>query len=228
MSTSHLENQSSAKLPYTRLCQTIAWLLSIGTVLLATITWGHDYGWHLTPINVYMLFPLLGLLAFSLMWSHYIAGTIRELLGLDKQVLSRYFKLTSFAVLALILLHPGLLIYQRFRDGFGLPPGSYESYVAPGLGWVTLLGTASWLVFISFEFYRVFGKRSWWHFVADASDFAMLAILYHALRLGGQLRQGWFRYVWLFYAIILVVVLVRKYVNRYYQHGSKTSIPVTS
>lgn len=194
--------------------QIVAWLIVGLASLLAILVWGHDYGWRLTPFSPYQVFPLLGLLAFSIMWSHYINGALREMLGLKQSVLSTYYRSTSYVVLALICLHPGLLIYQRFRDGYGTPPHSYESYVAPGLGWITILGSASLLVFLAFEFRRVFGKKPWWHFVADASDFAMLAIVYHGLKLGGDLQQGWFRYAWYFYGITLVIVLVRKYVNR--------------
>src|SRR2546430_72150 len=114
------------------LCQSIAWALSLGVAALAFIVWGRSYAWQFGHLSVYQIFPLLGLTAWSLMWSHYMAAIIRQLFGLDFAVLKRYFKLTSFAVLVLICLHPGLLIYQRFRDGFGLPPGSYESYVGPG------------------------------------------------------------------------------------------------
>ncbi len=195
--------------------QISAWSLSLLACLVAFAAWGTTYGWKFTPLSAYQLFPLLGLLAFSIMWSHYINGAARELAGLDRSVLKRYFAITSYMVLALILLHPGILIYQRFRDGFGLPPGSYESYVAPGLGWLTLLGTASLCVFIAYEFRRVFGREPWWHFVTEAGDLAMLAILYHGFRLGSDLQRGWFRYVWLFYLITLVVVLIRKYYNRY-------------
>lgn len=197
-------------------CQVAAWSLSLIVSLLAVLFWGHDYKWKLLPVNNYVLFPLLGLLAFSLMWSHYMAGALRQLLGLKPVVLSRYFKITSTAVLILLFLHPGLLIFQRFRDGYGLPPHSYESYVAPGLGWITLLGTVSWLAFMAFEFRRVFGTRSWWHFVTEAGDLAMLAILYHGLRLGQQLH-GWFLSVWWFYAVALVIVLAQKYYKKYFR-----------
>jgi len=213
MSSSSL-NQTATTLRLVRLCQITAWSIGAAVCLVATIAWGRYYGLHLLPIDLYQIFPLLGLLAFSLMWSHYIAGAMRELLGLDKQILSRYFESTSLAVLVLICLHPGLLIYQRFRDGYGLPPRSYETYVAPGLGWVTLLGTASWLVFMAYEFRRVFGKRTWWHYVQEAGDAAMLAIFYHSLRLGQLLQQGWFRYVWWFYGLTLIAILVRKYSKR--------------
>ncbi len=200
-----------------RVCQIIAWSISLAVCAVAIVVWGMNYEWQLLPINNYVLFPLLGLLAFSVMWSHYIAGAIRELAGLDKTTLRRYFETTSMAVLVLICLHPGLLIYQRFRDGYGLPPQSYESYVRPGLGWITLLGTASLLVFLAFEFRRIYGERSWWHFVTEAGDFAMLAILYHGFRLGGQLQTGWFRYVWLFYTVSLMAVLIRNYYNKYFR-----------
>jgi hypothetical protein len=200
-----------------RLSLSAAWSLTCIVSIIAIVAWGRYYGWQLTPISSYQLFPVLGLLAFSIMWSHYMAVVLRSWLQLDKRVLSSYFRLTGYAVLVLICLHPGILIYQRFRDGYGLPPHSYESYVAPGLGWVTLLGTASLLVFLAFEFHRVYGQRSWWHYVADASDGAMLVILYHGLRLGRQLQSGWFRGVWLFYFATLVAALTYKYTQRYRQ-----------
>ena len=188
--------------------------LGLVVVVVAIIAWGNTYGWRLVPVSAYVLFPLFGLLAFSLMWTHYVVGFLREVLGIDKTRLARYFSVTGWFVLVLILLHPGLLIYQRFRDGFGLPPHSYESYVAPGLGWVTLVGSASWLVFMAFELHRFYGDRPWWHWVQDASDPAMLAIGYHSLRLGTQLRSGWFKYVWWFYITVLTLILVRKYALR--------------
>jgi hypothetical protein len=198
--------------------QLTAWAFSLTTCLLAFTAWGNDYAWRLGHLSTYQLFPLLGLLAFSLMWSHYAAATSRQLLGLDFAVLKRYFQLTGYAVLVLICLHPGLLIYQRYRDGYGLPPGSYESYVSKGMAWITLLGTASLLVFLAYEFHRLYKDRSWWHWIARLSDLAMLAIFYHGLRLGSQLsRQYWFRSVWMFYGLSLVVILIRNYFLRH--HG---------
>lgn len=194
-----------------RIIQISAWSLGVAVCSAAIVAWGRNYHWKLLPFDAYRAFPLLGLLAFSLMWTHYIVDTLRDLAGVKPETIRPYFRYTGYAVLVLICLHPGLLIYQLFRDGAGLPPGSYEHYVAPGLGWVTLLGTASLLVFLAFEFHRKFGDRSWWHYVRDASDFAMLAIVYHALRLGNDLQQEWFRYLWWFYALTLVVVLIRKY-----------------
>jgi predicted ferric reductase len=191
--------------------QAVAWGLALVVCGLSFIAWGEGNSWNFSHLSTYQVFPLLGLLAFSLMWSHYILGTLKEVATSNPDSLKNYYRWTGYAVLVLICLHPGLLIYQLFHDGQGLPPGSYEKYVAPGLAWVTLLGTASLLVFLAFEFHRVFGKKSWWHYVADLSDLAMLAIVYHGLRLGSQLQMGWYRYVWWLFAVTLLAVLARKY-----------------
>ena len=196
----------------TKAVQITAWSIAIIFSVLAIMAWGNDNKWQVFPLNNYLLFPLAGLLAYSLMWSHYVSGAIRELFEVDKPALKRYFTYTSYVVLGLLLLHPSLLIWQLYRDGSGLPPGSYASYVAPGLGWITYLGTASLIIFLAFEFRRKYSGRSWWPIVAGAGDIAMLAIFYHGLRLGSQLSsQDWYRGVWLFMGITLVIALAYKY-----------------
>lgn len=203
-----------------QLVQIGAWLLSGLVTTLSIVVWGQNYDWQLSQVSSYQFFPVLGLLAFSLMWAHYVAGAAREMLGVDKQVLRPWLRYTGYAVLICLFLHPGLLIYQLFRDGAGLPPGSYVQYVGPGLGWVAMLGSVSLLVFLAFEFHRVFGQKSWWHWVADASDVAMLAILYHGLRLGSDLQQGWFTVVWWLYGIVFIAILIRKYTLRILKRAS--------
>lgn len=196
-----------------QLSRITAWTLLAAVCTLTIVAWGGTYNWHVWPLSAYVLFPLFGLLAFGIMWSHYMAGALERCWSLPRPALAGYFRWSGYAVLVLICLHPGLLIYQRFQDGYGLPPGSYESYVAPSLSWLTLLGTASLLVFLAFELRRFFAKYSWWHYVADLGDAAMLAILYHGLRLGSQLQAGsWFRGVWLFYFATLLAVLIHKYI----------------
>jgi hypothetical protein len=123
-------------------------------------------------------------------------------------------------VLVAIVLHPGLLIVARFKDGYGLPPRSYESYVAPMNAWITLLGSASLLMFLAFELKRFFEKYSWWKYVLILNDVAIVAIFYHGLRLGTQLRQGWFQGVWYFYGVLLLLALGYKYFLKF-QHRQK-------
>ncbi len=194
-----------------RQLQVVAWTVSITAAVLAIIAWGQGNNWKLAGISTYQIFPVFGLLAFSLMWSHYIAVAARLYFKIDKGVLSKYFEFTSLAVLAAILLHPGLLAWQAWRDGLGLPPGSEIHYVAPMLGVYVVLGIIALTVFLAYEFRRKFGDRPWWKYVSYASDGAMFLILIHSLKLGSQLQAGWFRTVWYFYGITLLGCLVYIY-----------------
>ncbi len=192
-----------------------AWALSIAVSIVAFIAWGSDLKWQLDKLTPYKLFPLFGLLAFSVMWSHYMAGVLRRYLGFGKEVLKDYFELTSVFVLLCILLHPGLLIWQLWRDGFGLPPTSYlDNYVSKKASRAALLGSLSLLIFLSYELHRWFQDKSWWKYIERISDIGMVLIFIHALRLGRQLQPGWFRVVWWIYGISLLGALVYIYTSR--------------
>lgn len=191
----------------------LPWALSSLVASLAFIVWGSSYDWNLGHLSSYQLFPLFGLTAYSLMWSTYMSGWLKKTL-VKTLSLKDYFRIVGYFVLVLIVLHPGLLIYQLFRDGFGLPPGSYMHYVAPSLAWVTLLGTVCLFIFLAYELRRFFGKKPWWKYVGYAGDAAMLGIFYHGLRLGSQLQFGWFRKVWIFYGISLIICLAYTYNRR--------------
>ncbi len=188
----------------------VPWMLAGVVTVLAGIVWGDSFGWRLSELSIYQLFPVFGLVAFSVMWSHYMADFLHKTL-LKHADLDLYFKVTSFVVLLAILLHPGLLAYQRFRDGFGLPLGSLTGYVVPSIRWIVLLGTVSFLAFMAFELHRWFGEKSWWKYVLYANDAAMIAIFYHGLRLGSQLHGNWYQVIWYFYGLTLIGVIIFKY-----------------
>lgn len=182
-----------------------AWLLAGISLLLAFIAWGQRYDWRVT--STYQLFPLFGLLAFSLMWAHYVVSAIKQRYGWSTPRLRRFFEYTSLVVLIAILLHPGLLVYQLFLDGAGLPPGSYYEYVGPVMKLSVILGQVALIIFLAFELRRFFSGKPWLNYVLIASDAAILLAYIHALRLGGQLQQGWYRGVWLFYGVSLALAL---------------------
>ncbi len=189
-----------------------AWTLSIIVSLTAIIAWWTSYDGKIT--TAYQLFPLFGLLAFSLMWAHYMTAVAKMHANADDIVLKKYFEITSIVVLIALFLHPGLLAWQLWQDGLGLPPGSYFEFVAGTLKVSIIAGIVGWFAFMAYEFRRKFKDKKWWKFVQYASDVAMLLIFVHGLRLGSQLQGGWYQIVWYFYGITLVAALV-------YIHGSK-------
>src|SRR6185503_11558571 len=91
-----LDHKAQAALPY---C-----LAGVASGL-AFWVWGSSLGWDFSHLSVYVLFPLLGLLAFSIMWSHYMVGALKNnlLRGTD---LTHFFRYSEYVVLAAILLHP--------------------------------------------------------------------------------------------------------------------------
>jgi hypothetical protein len=181
-----------------------AWSLTALVVLLAILAWGDGYNWPFSNIDTYKLFPLFGLLAFSLMWTHYAISFLRRTAGLERRDLGPYLEVTSIAVLVALLLHPGLLTWQLWRDGLGLPPGSEFLYVGKALKGAVILGMISLFVFLAYELRRKYVRKPWWRYVQYASDIAMIFIFIHGLRLGGQIQHGWFRIVWIFYGLSLV------------------------
>lgn len=197
-----------------RRLQIFAWSLSALVSILAVISWGQGNGWKLAGLTIYQIFPLLGLLAFSIMWSHYIAAVARLHFKQDRAVLKRYFEATSLAVLAFILLHPGLLGWQLWRDGLGLPPANELNYVAPDMRLYIIIAMISYVIFLAYELRRKFGDRSWWKYIAYASDAAMILIFIHSIKLGSQLQMGWFRAVWYFYGLTLLGALAYIYYQK--------------
>ena len=191
-----------------RIYKMFVWSLSVTVIGIAVIAWGNNLNWTLGNLSVYQLFPLLGLMAFSIMWGHYIALAVRKLMGLGEDSSKTYYKYTGYLVLALILLHPGLLIFQLWYDGFGFPPNSYlENYVAPSLAGAVYIGTVSWVFFIAFEFKKWIKGTKLWPTVRYGSDAAMIGIFIHGLVLGSNLQTGWYNRVWIVYGVTLVLSL---------------------
>jgi hypothetical protein len=196
-----------------RQVQTAAWGTSAIVTLVAFFAWGQLYNWKIS--SLYQLFPLLGLWAFSLMWSHYIAAVIRQMSGQPREVLKDYFEFTSGAVLVLILLHPGILAYQLWQKGQGLPPASYYGYIGKGLKVFITIAALALVFFLLFELRRWLGQKKWWPLIGHLSDLGMILIFVHSLKLGSHLREGWFKYVWYFYGVTFIGALLYMYTTKY-------------
>ncbi len=207
-----------------------AWLLTTVVVVMAFISWGQGFSWQFGRLSVYSVFPIFGLVAFSLIWSMYVVSFFKRHYKSEGS-LDLYFKVVPIIVFAAILIHPGLLWWQLWRDGFGLPPESYlQHYVAPSLKWAALIGSTAWFVFIVYEFRYKFRDRSWWKFVEYAADVVFVGLFFHALALGQQIHHvGWFRYVWFFYGFVLAVVIADLYLMKFSKNqSSKKSVPSNS
>lgn len=198
------------------------WTITVLSVLAAFVVW-----WPATKnLTTYALFPLFGLLAFSLMWTHYIGGALRRYFSLPDETLRTHFQITSYIVLFCILVHPFLLEFQLFLDGLGLPPQSlFEVYPSVLERLAILAGVVALTCFLAFEFHRFYKEKAWWKYVEWANIGAMLLILWHGFTLGGELRSPWFQVVWLTYAITFVsAVTYTGYHKRRIRHAGNRNI----
>lgn len=187
-----------------------SWGMAGAVMLCAVVVWaGQRIGNG--SISAYDIFPLLGLLAFSLMWTHYIVGALRRRARLEQSVNRVYMRVTGVAVLVLLLLHPGLLNFQLRQDGFGLPPESYSAVYPEAMQGVITLGAIALLIFLAFELKRWLEKKAWWPIVEYAQLLAMILIFFHGLTLGRELSVGWYRVVWWLYGISFVAAVVYNY-----------------
>lgn len=188
-----------------------SWSVTIVSALLAVIAWAQSLAVSLDRATIYDIFTVFGILAFSIMWAHYMVGLAARHYQIDKTYLKRYYSWSALAVLGALLLHPGLLMWQLWRDGVGLP----INYVAPDMRLFLILGQIAFLLFIAYEFHRKFESRSWWHYVERASDLAMILVLVHGYQLGKDRLPDWFMALWLVYGAAFLFAIAHSTVHRY-------------
>ncbi len=187
--------------------QTIEWAVGAGVSLIIITAWAFGREILDGGLTAYDIFPLFGLLAFGLMWSHYILGSIRRTMGLKQQDSSLYWKISTGLVLFSLIAHPLLLNTALINDGLGLPPASYEAaYGSKAI--ILILGSAALVVFLAFELHRWFRNKPWWKYIDGAQIFAMAAIFLHALVLGRELTMFWFTTIWWAMGMSLVASIV--------------------
>ncbi len=157
------------------------------------------------------LFPLIGLWAFGLMWSHFLVAGLKRRWpeAIDYRF---YYQFTGVVVLALILLHPGLLIYQGQINDFDA-----VDYVGRNRHFYVLLAYFAISVFLLYEVVDRFRQKSavqrYWPLVKAFNIAAFVAIYFHSIFLGQHLQNGWLRSLWLFYGLSAVVFIIDSYAH---------------
>ncbi len=180
----------------------IEWTLGVFAVVIPVIAWLNRNSF--SDLTLYSAFPPLGIIAFGLMWTHFIMGALRRYSGSDAKQHPVYMNISMGIVLALIILHPGLLWIALYLDGYGLPPQSQLEAYSTQIVFVSL-GTLGLMIFLSYELKRFFGARSWWKYIEWLQILGMAAIFIHAIGLGSELKLDWFMAVWVFYGVTLAV-----------------------
>ncbi|MAU33833.1 hypothetical protein CL689_04800 [Candidatus Saccharibacteria bacterium] len=157
--------------------------------------------------SMYQFFPILGVLAWTTMWVHYVAGSIGKSTN-DKQ----FTKWTEAVVLLLIVAHPSIFLVQRFLDTGLLPPESYVSYVGPLRAWAVVIAIAALATFLLYDVLKRFRSkliaRGIWPYFSLLQASAMVAIFVHGFTLGTSMNSVYFVLWWIFLGVLLVPCLI--------------------
>jgi predicted heme/steroid binding protein len=186
----------------------IPWLLGGFVSAVTLMVWLSGLG--VTGLNGLSLFPLFGLLAWSIMWTHYVYGVMMVRFGYERNRL--YQKISTKIVFACLWLHPGILIYQLWASNRTLPPSSLIDYMGQANTMLLIGAIVAWLTFLSFDVLIKFKKRPFWQkhwwWVSVSQAFAMAAIYGHAIKLGRHIQVDWFKAYWAALGLILVPSIV--------------------
>lgn len=184
------------------------WLIGLAVSIAAFAVW--IPGLADTGLTLYSWFPLFGLLAWSLMWTHYINGIMVLRYGFSRSV--TYKRVSQIIVFFCLWLHPGLLILQRWVDTGNLPPQSLSGYLGQSKLILIVAAFAAWLAFLSYDVLvryknRPFWQRNWW-WVSLAQAGAMGVIYIHAISFGRHIQVAWFKLYWAVLGLILLPIMV--------------------
>ena len=183
-----------------------SWVLFVIILILPFIAWYDTLSWKFSHVTAFSLFPLLGLWAWSIMWTHYSLGTLRILNPILKKDTS-YATTTKFLVLGMIVLHPGLLIWRQWDKLGLLPPGSYYSYVGNSMKVFITFGVVALLLFLSFDILERFRNytiiKHNWFWISISQMIAMSLIFVHSMKLGNTIN-GWFEFYWFALGMLLI------------------------
>ena len=179
-------------------------------VLYPIWVWFDAANLTLDSMVLFDVFPMFGLIAFSIMWLHIVGGAFREKLekyfDFDKVV-----AVSSMLVLGSIILHPLIhfiaLIVNRGVSIFG--------YVTNGKEYLIWIAVIAWLIFVGYDILKKFKNRNFfskhWQVIRFTSTLGFFLILVHSLGIGRDLQTGFLRSVWLFYGVSAAVATIYTY-----------------
>lgn len=185
----------------------LPWVLGVGVTIVGLLGWLDQYNWQVASLKTFSVFSLLGVLAWSIMWTHYAYGGLR----LMSERLAKnqiYTTVTLYVVLALLLLHPGLLAYSQWDITKQLPPQSFYTYVGPSLKLYVLFGSLSLLMFLAYDILIRLRKHPrvhrYWRYISLSQMVAMSLIFVHSMQLGQTMDQAWFELYWVALGALLL------------------------
>ncbi len=162
---------------------------------------------------LFEIFPIFGLVAFLLLWTHAVSGFVETpIRRWSNRLFDEYVYWSALVILVCIILHPLLLLiatHFNFTAIFGFG----EPYV-----W---LGISGWVLLISYDItkpwrsHRNFAQH--WRKVLILSNIGFVLIFFHSLNLGDDFHSGPLHWLWIFFGVSAIAGIL-------YTYGFKRSL----
>lgn len=209
-------------------------LLYAGLIVIPTVMWFTSSNYEALQTGdvalrqaLLLIFPLFGLIAFTMLWAQLMIGAFMPLwnkLYSSPKVL-RFHIVHGVVVWLVLLLHPGLLYASKILgDGFTLQALRIDYVARQNVPYV-LLGMAAFILLCTTILIALLRKRSfvqkYWKKVHYLNYVVFVMVFVHSFRLGSHVEPTILRYVWFVYGSVFVLALLYK---RFYRPVMKASI----
>ena len=194
----------------TNLKNNYRWVVITMLILLPLLSWLNIYNFQ-PQLTARAIFPLLGVWAWLIMWTHYVFWWF-EKRNKSIKPSQKYNQISMQLVLVLILLHPGLLAWEQYRLFGLLPPDSFTLYVAPELQVFVSMGSLALLLFLVYEVTQRLRNSDWFKrqrgWVSISQAVAMTLVFIHGIMIGDTVLHSWMLGIWVFLGVMLTPLLL--------------------
>lgn len=161
-----------------------------------------------------LLFPLVGLYAFTLVWAQVVLGSGMWLWRKVFSWIETLHRTQGVFALLFALTHPTMIAY-----GYGLELYLSREYVAPELKFYLYLGYFQLLVLCCTVATALLRKTSfmkkWWRKIHLANYAVFVSVWVHGWFLGSDVQFSSLKYLWLMYAVTVAAAVGLRLYDRF-------------
>lgn len=160
-----------------------------------------------------LLFPLVGLYAFTLVWLQVMIGSNSRWLRSFFPNIIRFHRIEGVFALLFALTHPTLLIF-----GYGLDAYLKDAFVTPDRVLFVWFGRVA-LFFIAITagtalLRKVRWLKTRWHAIHFLNYVIFVLVWAHSWNLGSDVQSTGLRWLWITYGITFVASVIARFARR--------------
>ncbi len=161
-----------------------------------------------------LLFPLVGLYAFTLVWVQFMLGSAMWLWRKVFPKIELFHRTQGIFTLLFALIHPTMIAY-----GYGLELYFSRNYVAPDLTVYLYFGYFQLIVMCCTVTAALLRRRNFmkkiWRYVHFGNYAVFVSVWIHGWFLGSDVQYSALKYVWIVYAVTAGVAVLLKLYDRF-------------